>query len=437
MEEFELGGHIPLSWLIGALLVLLVVSAFFSIAETAMMAINRYRLKYMVSEGNGSAIRVAELLKRTDRLLGGILIGNTLALTGATTVSGFIAARLFGEETLVVFLTPIVIGFVIIVFSEITPKVIGATYAESVALWLSLPLKISLRLLDLPAWFVNLFARPLLRLVGIKPGQETDTPKLSPEEIRTLVLESSTFMPKKHLAIVLNLFDIEAVTVQDIMVPRAKIESVKLDDNIETIVHQLGTAYHMRLPVFRDALGEVVGVVHLRRVLAPLRAGELDKATLESLLEDPYFVPATTPALSQIQYFQENQKRMALVVDEYGELMGLVTVEDIIEEIIGKFTTSLPSAAPLAWDEDGTATADGAMPVREVNRALGLELPVDGPRTLNGLILEQLQDIPEADVSIKIGTVPMEIVHAQGRTVKTVRIFRPVAPVESIATSET
>ena len=437
MDDFTLGGHIPLSWLFGALVVLLVLSAFFSIAETAMMAINRYRLKYLVSEGDSAAIRVAGLLKRTDRLLGGILIGNTLAITGATTVSGFIASRLFGEETLVVILTPVVIGFLIIVFSEITPKVIGATHPESVALWLSLPLKVTLRLLDLPAWFINLFARPLLRLVGIKPGQETDTPKLSPEEIRTLVLESSTFMPKKHLAIVLNLFDIEAVTVQDIMVPRAKIESVKLDDPIETIVHQLGTAYHMRLPVFRDALGEVVGVVHLRRVLAPLRAGDLDKATLESLLEDPYFVPATTPALSQMQYFQENQRRLALVVDEYGELMGLVTVEDIIEEIIGKFTTSLPSAGPLAWDEAGSATADGAMPVREVNRALGLDLPVDGPRTLNGLILEQLQDIPEADVSIKIGAVPMEIVHAQGRTVKTVRIFKPVETVENVAPSET
>jgi Mg2+/Co2+ transporter CorB len=437
MDDLSLGEHLPLGWLVGTLIVLLVVSAFFSIAETAMMAINRYRLKYLVSEGNSSAIRVAGLLKRTDRLLGGILIGNTLAITGATTVSGFIAARLFGEETLVVFLTPVVVGFIIIVFSEITPKVIGATHPDRVALWLSLPVKVSLRLLDIPAWFINLFARPLLRMVGIKPGQSTDAPKLSPEEIRTLVLESSTFMPKKHLAIVLNLFDIEAVTVQDIMVPRAKIESIKLDDELDTIVHQLGTAYHLRLPVFRDALGELVGVLHLRRVLAPLRSGELDKAAIESLLDEPYFVPATTPALSQIQYFQENHQRLALVVDEYGELMGLLTVEDIIEEIIGKFTTSLPSAAPLAWSEDGTATADGAMPVREVNRALGLELPLEGPRTLNGLILEQLQDIPEADVSVKIGGVPMEIVHAQGRTVKTVRIFKPVEPVENVSTSET
>ena len=427
----------PLSWQLGALGVLLVLSAFFSIAETAMMAINRYRLKHMVAQENPAALRVSALLKRTDRLLGGILIGNTLVIAASSTLASLVAVRLLGEDKLAYAIGTLVISFLIIVFSEITPKVIGATHPERAALLLSLPLKFSLRLLDPAAWFVNLFVRPLLWILRIRTASGTDTPKLSPEEIRTLVLESSTFMPKKHMAIVLNLFDIEAVTVQDIMVPRSKIESVKLDDEIETIVHQLGTAYHMRLPVFRDALGEVVGVLHLRRVLAPLRAGELDKAMLESLLDEPYFVPATTPALSQIQYFQENHQRLALVVDEYGELMGLVTVEDIIEEIIGKFTTSLPSAAPLAWDEDGSATADGAMPVREVNRALGLELPLEGPRTLNGLILEQLQDIPEADVSIKIGNVPMEIVHAQGRRVKTVRIFRPVESVENVAPSET
>jgi Mg2+/Co2+ transporter CorB len=221
------------------------------------------------------------------------------------------------------------------------------------------------------------------------------------------------------------------------MVPRSRIESLKLDDDMEAIVRQLATSYHMRLPVFRDALGEVVGVLHLRKVLAALPTRTLDREALESLLAEPYFVPASTPALAQMQYFQENRENIALVVDEYGELLGLVTLEDIIEEIIGKFTTSLPSTLPeLAWDEAGSATADGTTPVREVNRALGLELPTDGPKTLNGLIVEHLQDIPEADVSIKIGNVPMEIVHAQGRTVKTVRIFRPVDSPESDAASE-
>jgi len=425
-------------WEVAALVALLVLSAFFSIAETAMMAINRYRLQHLVSEGHSGAIRVAEMLKRTDRLLGGILIGNTLVITVATTIAGLITVRLFGEEDrLAYFVSPIVVGFLIIVFSEITPKVIGATHPERTALLLSLPLKFALWLLIPAGWFVDIFVRPLLRLVGIRSGEETETLKLSPEEIRTLVLESSSFMPKKHLSILLNLFDVGAVTVQDIMVPRAKIESIKLDDDMDTIVRHLITSHHMRVPVFRDALGDVVGVLHLRKVIAALPTGTLDRDALMTLMAEPYFVPASTPVLSQLQFFQENRENIALVVDEYGELMGLVTLEDILEEIIGKFTTTVPSPLPLlAWDADGTATAEGTMAVREVNRALGLALPTDGPKTLNGLILEHLQDIPEADVSIKIGTVPMEIVHAQGRTVKTVRIFRPMEPVENTESSE-
>ena len=429
----------PLSfgWEAGALVALLLLSAFFSIAETAMMAINRYRLQHLVAKEHGGALRVAALLKRTDRMLGGILIGNTLVVVAASALSTRIAVRLFGEDRIVYALGTLVISFLIIVFSEITPKVIGATFPERTALLLAYPLRPILRLLDPLAWFVNLFVRPILWMLRVRPGRDADAPKLSPEEIRTLVLESSSFMPKKHQSILLNLFDVGAVTVQDIMLPRAKIESIKLDDDMETIVRHLATAYHTRLPVFRDALGEVVGILHLRKVIAALPTRTLDKQDLESLLVEPYFVPATTPILAQLQYFQENRERIALVVDEYGELMGLVTLEDIIEEIIGKFTTSLPSAAPaLRWDEDGTATAEGPMPVREVNRALGLALPTDGPKTLNGLIVEYLQDIPEADVSVKIGNVPMEILHAQGRTVKTVRIFRPSESVENTEASE-
>jgi Mg2+/Co2+ transporter CorB len=378
---------------------------------------------------------VADLLKRTDLLLGGILIGNTLAITAATTVAGFIAAHLFGEDRWVVFLTPIVVGFVIIVFAEITPKVIGATYPERTALVLVYVLKPLMWLLNPVTWFVNLFARPLLLVLGIRPGRTSDEPKLSPEEIRTLVLESSSFIPKKHLSILVNLFDVGAITVQDIMVPRARIESVCLEDGMQTVSRQLATTYHRRLPVFRNHEGDIAGILHVRRILGALHAGALDEQALIAVLDEPYYVPASTSALAQLQYFQENRERLALVVDEYGELMGLVTLEDIIEEIIGKFTTTLPSALPLAWDDNGTASAEGAMPVREVNRALGLSLPTDGPKTLNGLIVEHLQEIPEADVAIKIGNVPMEIVHAQGRTIKTVRIFRPLADVESTETS--
>jgi Mg2+/Co2+ transporter CorB len=428
--------QIPLAWMLGALAVLLALSAFFSIAETAMMAINRYRLNHLVAQDHSGAKSVADLLKRTDRLLGGILIGNTLVIAGATTVASVVAVRLLGEDRVTLLISTLAISFLIIVFSEITPKVIGASYPERTALLLALPLRASLKLLDPAAWFVNLFVRPLLFALGIRPGRESEQPKLSPEEIRTLVLESSSFMPKKHLAILLNLFDVGAITVQDIMVPRARIDSVCLEDGMETVSRQLATSHHMRLPVFRNHEGELAGILHLRKILAALNAGPLDEAALDAVLDDPYFVPASTSVLAQMQYFQENRERLALVVDEYGELMGLVTLEDIIEEIIGKFTTSLPSAAPLAWDGAGAATAEGSMPVREVNRALGLSLPTDGPKTLNGLIVEHLQDIPEADVSIKIGGVPMEIGHAQGRTIKTIRIFRPAADVENTEASE-
>jgi Mg2+/Co2+ transporter CorB len=427
---------IPLAWMFGVLGVLLVLSAFFSIAETAMMAFNRYRLKHLVSHGHPGAIMVQEQLNRTDRLLGGILIGNTVVIAASSTISSLVAVRLLGDDKLAYAIGTMAISFLIIVFSEITPKVIGATYPERTALLLVYVLKPLMWLLNPASWFVNLFARPLLLILGIRPGKDTEEMKLSPEEIRTLVLESSTFMPKKHLSILLNLFDVGAITVQDIMVPRARIESVCLEEGMEIVSRQLATSYHQRIPVFKNHEGDLAGILHLRKVLSALYAGPLEEAALVELLDEPYFVPATTSVLAQMQFFQENRERIALVVDEYGELMGLVTLEDIIEEIIGKFTTSLPSATPLAWDEAGAATAEGAMPVREVNRALGLSLPTDGPKTLNGLIVEHLQDIPEADVSIKIGNVPMEIVHAQGRLIKTVRIFRPIADVENTEPSE-
>jgi Mg2+/Co2+ transporter CorB len=427
---------LSLNWMIAALVVLLVVSGFFSIAETSMMAINRYRLKHMVAQGHGGAARVEALLKRTDRLLGAILIGNNLVNAASATLASLIAVQLFGQGKFAYAVSTLAISFLIIVFAEITPKVVGATYPEKLAPTLAYALVPIQWLLQPGVWFVNLFVRPLLLVIGIRPEDNTEVQKLSPEEIRTLVLESSSFMPKKHFSILMNLFDVGAVTVQDIMVPRARIESIKLDDDMETIVHHLVTSYHQRLPVFRSALGEVVGVLQLKKVLAALPTGTLDKEALHELLSEPYFVPASTPVLAQMQYFQENRERMALVVDEYGELMGLVTLEDILEEIIGKFTTTLPSAVPaLGWDKSGTATAEGTMPVREVNRTLGLSLPTDGPKTLNGLIVEHLQDIPEADVSIKIGNVPMEIVHAQGRTIKTVRIFKPVEIVENTEAS--
>ena len=417
---------ISLSWQIAALGALLVVSGFFSIAETSMVALNRYRLKHLVGQGHGGALRAAALLKRTDRLLGAILIGNNLCNAAAATLASLIAVRLLGEDRFAYAASTLAISFLIIVFAEITPKVIGATHPERIALPLAYVLGPLQWLLQPAVWFVDLFVRPLLWLLRMRPEESGDAPKLSTEEIRTLVLESGQFMPKKHFSILMNLFDLGDITVQDIMLPRAQIESVTLEEPIESTLRQLATSTHRRLPVYRERDGDVIGVLHLRKVLDPLRAGTLTREAIEALLVEPYFVPATTAVLSQLQYFQEARENIALVVDEYGELMGLVTLEDILEEIVGKFTAALPSAtSSLTWDASGTALADGSLQIREVNRALGLELPVDGPKTVNGLVLEHLQDIPEADVSLKIAGVVIEIMHTQGRTVKTVRLFRP------------
>jgi len=418
---------IPLTAQLAALAALLVISAFFSIAETSMMAINRYRLRAMARLGDRAAQRTAALLARTDRLLGVILLGNNLANSAASVLAGAIAIDLLGQNEIALAVATGSITFLIVVFSEITPKVIGATFPERIAPPLSYVLGPLLKLIYPAVWFVNLFSSAVLWLLRVKPGAAGEPQRLSQEELRALVLEHSHIIPKKHAAILVNLFDLDRITVEDVMTPRAQIEAIDLELPAEEIVRHITTSYHTRVPVHRGELGNVVGVLHVRRALSLLGEGELDKDALVGLLTDPYYVPADTPALAQLQYFQENRQRLALVVDEYGELQGLLTLEDIIEEIIGEFTTAAPvKASGYAWDERGAALVEGATSLRELNRKLGLELPLDGPKTLNGLILEHLQDIPEAGVSMKIAGVPMEIVQTQDRVVKTVRLFKPL-----------
>ncbi|MCL4800719.1 MAG: HlyC/CorC family transporter [Burkholderiales bacterium] len=419
----------PLATELAALAVLLVFSGLFSIAETSMMALNRYRLRAMVKLGNRAAKRAADLLGRTDRLLGVILLGNNLVNIAAATLASVITIEFFGRNEYALMASTAGLTFLILVFSEITPKVLGAAYPEKIALPLAYLLGPLLKALYPVVWFVNLFPSAILWALRLKPPAGTETQRLTQEELRTLVLEHSHFMPKKHQSILMNLFDLERITVEDVMTPRAQIEAIDLDAPAETLAAQLTTSYHTRLLAYRGEPNNVVGVVHLRRALSALTAGALDKQALEEVITEPYFVPADTPAFAQLQYFQENRQRLALVVDEYGELLGLVTLEDIIEEIIGEFTTTAPlKASGFAWSADGVAIVEGSSPLRELNRKLGLALPLEGPKTLNGLILEHFQDIPEAGVSLKIHGVPMEIVQTQDRVVKTVRLFRPRAP---------
>ena len=417
--------EIPLATQFVALFVLLIFSGLFSIAETSMMALNRYRLRAMVKLGNRAARRVSQLLERTDRLLGVILLGNNLVNIGAATLASVITIRLFGQGEFALMASTATVTFVVLVFAEITPKVIGASYPERIALPLAYVLGPLLKLLYPVVWFVNLFSLAILWLLRFKqPGGETQ--RLSQEELRTLVLEHSHFLPKKHQSILVNLFDLERITIEDVMTPRAQIEAIDLDAPAETLLGQLTTSYHTRLVAFRGELDNVVGIVHLRRAMSALSGSVLDKEALEQVVTKPYFVPADTPALAQMQYFQENRQRLALVVDEYGDLLGLLTLEDIIEEIIGEFTTTAPlRASGFEWSAEGSALVEGSSSLRELNRKLGLDFPLDGPKTLNGLILEHFQDIPEAGVSLKIHDVPVEVVQTQDRVVKTVRIFKP------------
>jgi Mg2+/Co2+ transporter CorB len=431
---------------------LILLNGAFAMSEVALLTARKPRLEARAKQGDKLAASALALARDPTRFLSTIQIGITsIGILNGIVGEAFLSARVSAwlQATLPItaktanvvatFGIVVAITYVTIVIGELVPKRLGQHNAEGIARMVAWPMRLLARLsapfVGLLSASTNAILNVLLTLARMRGGE--DEGEMSPEEIRTILLEYSNVLPRKHVSILLNLFDLGAVTVQDIMVPRARIESLNLDDDMETIVRQIVTSHHGRLPVFRSALGDVVGVLHLKKVLTALPTGTLDKDTLESMLSEPYFVPATTPVLSQMQYFQENRERIALVVDEYGELMGLLTLEDIIEEIIGKFTTSLPTAGQaLAWDASGAATAEGATPVREVNRALGLSLPTDGPKTLNGLIVEHLQEIPEADVAIKIGNVPMEILHAQGRTIKTVRIFRPVQNVENTAPSE-
>lgn len=416
---------IPLSALATTLIVLLAMSAFFSLSETAMMASNRFRLRHLAQSGHHGAQKAIALLESTDKMLGVILLGNNLVNSAAATLVSVIAIGLFGDAEWVLGAGTLVVTFAILVFSEITPKIIGATYADRLALILGHLLTPLLRFFHPAVWFINLFAGSLLKLLHLSPGSN-ETAKLSLEELRSLVLESSHLVPQKHRAILSSLFELTNITVEDVMTPRGQIEILDLDLDWDEVRTQLATSHHSRLPVCRESLDQLIGILPVRRLLASLGDPEFDEAALLQQLQAPYYIPAGTPVFSQLAFFQENRQRIGFVVDEYGEILGLLTLEDIIEEFVGDFTTSLPGLGnSLNWTPEGQAIVEGSRPLREINRMLGLSFPLDGPKTLNGLILEHFQDIPESDVSIKLAGIPVEILQTKDRSVVTVRIYRP------------
>ena len=419
---------VPLWVQLLALFALICCSAFFSISETALMALNRHRVKHLARRGSRLAQTTLWLLDHTDRMLSLILIANTLINAMATALITALAISAFGNNETVITVATGVVAFLLIVFAEITPKVIGATYPERIALPASFVIKPLMTLGKPVIWFVNLFVRALLKIMRIKTGSNARDQRISPEELRSMVLEGGNFIPLKHKSILLNLFDLERVTVEDVMTPRAQIESLNLSVPIEEIKHQLATCYHNKLLVHDGEINQIIGILHVRKAMGLLtQEDELTAEHFRALLTTPYFIPAETDLFTQLQYFQENHERLGVIVDEYGELQGLVTLDDIIEEMVGEFTTSTPGANradQFNWDKQGECLLEGSTSLRDINKRLALDFPLDGPKTLNGLLLEILQDIPEASVSVKIGDCVIEIVQVQNQSIKTVKLFR-------------
>lgn len=394
-----------------------------------MMALNRHRLKHLASQGALGAKTTQRLLARTDQLLSVILIGNNLFNTIIPVLTTSIALHTFGRDNFVLSIATGLVAFLIIVFAEITPKIVGASFPERIALPASVVIAPLMRLLMPLVWLVNALAGAILALLRINTKGARDQ-RLSAEELRTVVLESGSFMPTQHRSILLNLFDLENITVDDVMIPRRQIESLNFYAPLDDVLHQLETCYHNRLVVYEGDIDKVLGVLHVRKTLTALHNQDFDRETLRELLAEPYYVPSGTPVFQQLKYFQESRQRTALVVNEYGELEGLVTPEDIIEELIGEFTTSMPRTEGTngGWNADGECIVSGSMPLRELNRWLGLSLPTDGPKTLNGLILEVLEEIPDDDVCLKIGDVMLEVMRSDDQAVRTVKLFKPRAP---------
>jgi Mg2+/Co2+ transporter CorB len=414
---------IPIAILLVALFVLLALSAFFSASETSMMALNRYRLRHLANQGNQNAKRTVLLLANTDKLLGVILLGNNLINAASATLVTIISIRLFGNSEWVLGAATLAVTFAILVFSEVTPKVIGASYPENIALPASLILRPLLTLAYPIVWFVNLFVQVLLKALRLKPNNDTE-PTLGIAELRTIIFESGKLLPPTHKSILINLLDLENITVDDIMTPRSQMEAIALDDSAANITKHLISSHHTRIPIYRDQPNEIIGILHLRDIARDLRQQDINSEIILANVKTPYFIPSGTLLFTQLRQFQENKRKLGIIVDEYGELLGLLTLEDILEEIIGELGQTYPNhSLDCIPQPDGSWLVEGGTPIRTINRRLKFNLPEIGPKTLNGLILEQLEDIPESGTTIKIADHPIEIMQIHDRAVKTARIY--------------
>lgn len=425
----------PLSVLLAALFFLILLSAFFSGSETGLMTLNRYRLRHLADRKHPGALRAQKLLERQDRLIGLILLGNNFVNILASMLMTMIALRIYDSAGFV-FAAGMVLTIVILLFAEVTPKTLAALRPERIAFPAAFVYMPLLRLLYPLVWVVNVIANGLLKLLGVSP-EEGASQALTHEELRTVVMEAGAMIPKRHQAMLLNLMDLEHVTVEDIMVPRNEVTGIDINDDWATISKTLTDSQYTRMPLFDENIDHVVGILHMRDVLPHLYRGELDHAALRRIAREPYFIPVSTSLNRQLLNFQRERRRIGFAVDEYGDLQGLVTLEDILEEIVGEFTSD-PSAQfeDIQPQADGTWLVDGTVSIRTLNTALNMALPTAGPKTLNGLIIEELEMIPENNTSLLLDNHPVDILQIKDNRVKTVRIHPRLArTVETGATA--
>jgi len=403
-----------------ALFILILLSGFFSGSETALMTLNRYRLKSLADKGHKGAKLAINLLKRPDRLLGLILLGNNIVNIFAATIATIVALRLYGEVGLIV--APVALAFIILIFAEVTPKTLAALKPEKLAFPSAFVYTVIATPLYPFVWLVNIFSNTLLRLMGIHPDKETKQ-ELSTDELRAVVIEAEHFMPQAHSDMLLGILDLEQVSVEDIMIPRNEITGIDLNDDWTDIVHQITHSQRTRVPVFHDSIDNTVGVLHLRKVLNLFSRDELNMETLKGLIAPAYFIPAGTSLTRQLLNFQDNRRRSGLVVDEYGSIQGLVTLEDILEEIVGQFTTDSPTRnLGIHQQGDNTYLIDGNTHIRDINRTLNWKLPAKGPKTLNGLILEHMEIIPQTGTSLMVDSYTIEIMRSSKNAVQTAKV---------------
>ena len=409
-------------WLLGGLLALLfVLSAFFSGSETALMALNRYRLRHLAEQGHYGARSARALLERPDRLIGLILLGNNLVNILITQLATYLGYVHFGELGVAVATGLLTVA--ILVFAEVAPKTLGALHAERVALPAALVYRPLLALAWPLVWLINRFANGLLRLCGMPERERRDA--LTREELRGAVRASGRLLPERHRRMLLGILDLEKIRVEDIMVKRGGIVGIDLRDDWSEVLDQLRRPPFTRLPVFEGGLDNVVGFLHLRKILPQIISEELSPESIREAMREPCFIPAGTSLNRQLLEFQRRKRRLGLVIDEYGDIQGLVTLEDILEEIVGTFTSeaAAPEAGIYRRHDDGSVAVDAATAVRQLNALLDTRFHEDGPRTLNGLILEHMEDIPDAGTSMLIDRYPVEVVQTDGTAVRTVRIY--------------